>query len=76
MNQEIPVRLYWQYVVKLSTKCRVVSLTGCISHMLCVPKSNSHSNAEDHEQPIDLRDIYLAMNFLRCVHNFYPREAT
>ena len=43
--------------------------------MFCIPKSNGHSNAKDHKQPIDLRDVYLAMNFLRCVYNFYSREA-
>lgn len=55
--------------------CQVVYLTRCISHVFGVPKSNGHSNAEDHEQPIDLRNVYLAMNFLRCVYNFYSRKA-
>jgi hypothetical protein len=61
--------------VESSSVNKVVQLTGCISHVLCVSETNSYSNAEDHEQPIDLRDVYLPMDFLRCMYYFYSREA-
>ena len=50
-------------------------LTRRVSHVLGVTETNSDSNAEDHEDPVDLRDVYLSMNFVRRVHDFHPGEA-
>jgi len=53
---------------------REVRLTWCISHVLRVSKSNCHSNTEDHEHPIDLRDINLAVYLVRSVNNLHSWE--
>lgn len=51
-------------------------LTRCVSHVLGVSETNGDSNAEDHEDPVDLRDVYLAMNIVRRVHDFHSGKAT
>lgn len=44
--------------------------------MFYVSESNGHSNAEDHEHPVDLRDKNLPMDLVGCVDDFDPRKTT
>jgi hypothetical protein len=49
--------------------------TRCISQVLGIAEPDSYSDAEYHEQPVDLRDVYLAMDSVRRVHNFHSGKA-
>lgn len=50
--------------------------TWCIAHAFSVSKTNSNSQAQYHQYPIDLGYINLTMEFGWSVDNFHPREAT
>lgn len=52
------------------------NVTWCVSHVFCVSKSDGHGNTEDHENPIDLRNINLAMYLVRSVNDLDSWEAT
>lgn len=55
---------------------RVYKDTWRIPHMFCISKSNSHRNAENHEKPVDLGNVDLAMYFIRGMNNLDPWKAT
>lgn len=45
-------------------KYRIIELTISISNLALVLESSSHSNAKNHEYPIDIWNVYLAKEFL------------
>lgn len=44
--------------------------------MFRVSEPNGHSNAEDHEHPVDLRDIDLAVYLIGGVNNLDSWKTT
>lgn len=44
--------------------------------MFCVSKANCHGNTEDHEHPIDLRDVDLSVYPVGCVDDLHSRKTT
>lgn len=49
--------------------------TGGVSHVLGVAEANGDGDAKHHEQPVDLRDVDLAVDLLGGVHHFHSGEA-
>jgi hypothetical protein len=43
--------------------------------VLGVAEPDGDGDAEDHEQPVDLRDVDLAVDLLGRVHDLHSREA-
>jgi hypothetical protein len=52
------------------------NLTICISYLVLVLESSSHSNAENQKDPVDVRDVNLPKEFLRGVDYLHAGEAT
>jgi len=55
---------------------KVDDFTGRIAHAFCVSEPNSNCYAKNHEHPVDLRYIDLAMYFLRGMNYLDSRKAT
>jgi len=51
-------------------------LTISISNLALIFKTSSNSNAKNHKDPVDIWNIYLAEEFLRCMHNFDSWETS
>lgn len=49
-------------------------LTVSVANLTLISESSRHSNAKNHEDPIDIWNIYLSKELLRCMHDLNSRE--
>lgn len=66
----------WSKEMRSQEECGLFLRTRCIPHVFYISESNCYSNAEDHEHPVDLWNVNLAMYLFRCVNDLDSWEAT